>query len=214
MKILIIGGGNVAEELLSRIDLRKHEVFVVEKDPERRRVLSMKYDIYVIDRDATDVGLYTNEINMSEIDAVIALTGRNEINLFALAIAKMYNIPLRMAKVTDINIAILLQNLGLGIPICQPSLVASLISNYISAISAPLAVGEFAGYKLYYVSLAETDLAVNQRISQLNLPKDTYILLLFDGSNLRTPSPEDVLKPGYQLLVISKEPDVSKYFKG
>ncbi len=204
----------MAEELLARIDLRKHEVFVVEKDPERRRILSMKYDVYVIDRDATDVGLYTSEVDMNEIDAVIALTGRNEINLFALAIAKMYNIPLRMAKVTDINIAVLLQSLGLGIPICQPSLVASFISNYISAISSPREVASFAGYKLYYISLAETDIAANQRISQLGLPEDTYILLVFDGTNLRVPSPEDVLRPGYQLLVMSRERDISKYFKG
>lgn len=214
MRILIIGGGAVAEELLSKLDLKKHEVIVVERDPVRRKDLALKYDVVVIDRDATDVSLYTSDVRMDEIDAVIALTGRNEINLFALAIARMYNIPFRIAKVTDIRIAELLQKLGLGVPISQPSLVASMIASYLDSILEPSRLGKIGDSYIYIVTLAETDKAVERKIADLNLPDDVKIITIFDGTKIFFPSLDTVLRSGYQLLILSRSPDVTRYFKG
>ncbi|WFO75858.1 NAD-binding protein [Desulfurococcaceae archaeon MEX13E-LK6-19] len=214
MRILIVGGGMVAEELLERLDLRSNEVFVVENNPERSKSLTQKYDITVINRDATDVSLYTSEIRMDEIDAVIALTGKDEINLFVLAIAKIYNVPIRMAKVTSTRLAEFLQSLGLGIPICQPSLVSTMISNYLNSIREPWLLGVVGEHRIYLIALAETDIAVGQKISELGLPEDVHVVLVFDGSSIYFPGEEFVLKPGYQILVLSKTSDVVKYFKG
>ncbi len=214
MKILIIGGGSVAEELLSKLDLKKHEVIVVERDPVRRKDLALKYDVVVIDRDATDVSLYTSDVRMDEIDAVIALTGRNEINLFALAIAKMYNIPFRIAKVTDKRIAELLQRLGLGVPISQPSLIASMIASYLDSILEPSRLGRIGDSYIYMVTLAETDKAADRKIADLNLPEDIRIVTIFDGTKIFFPTPDTVLRSGYQLLILSRLQDVTRYFKG
>ena len=214
MRILIIGGGAVAEELLSRLNLKEHEVIVVEKDPSRRKDLALKYDVYVIDRDATDVSLYTSDVRMDDIDVVIALTGKNEINLFVLAIAKMYNVPFRIAKVTDVRIAELLINLGLGVPICQPSLVATMIANYLQSIREPYTLGTFGEYSLYLITLADTDRANGLKISELGLPEDVKVILLFDGSQIYYPVEDTLLKSGYQLLVLARSPEVVKYFKG
>jgi len=214
LRILIIGGGAVAEELLSKLDLKKHEVIVVERDPVRRKDLALKYDVLVIDRDATDVSLYTSDVRMDEIDVVIALTGRNEINLFALAIARMYNIPFRIAKVTDRRIAELLQRLGLGAPISQPSLVASMIASYLDSILEPSKLGKIGDSYIYIVTLAETDKAVERKIADLNLPDDIKIVTIFDGSKIFFPSPDTVLRSGYQLLILSRSPDITRYFKG
>jgi len=214
LRILIIGGGAVAEELLSKLDLKKHEVIVVEKDPVRRKDLALKYDVVVIDRDATDVSLYTSDVRMDEIDVVIALTGRNEINLFALAIARMYNIPFRIAKVTDIRIAELLQRLGLGVPISQPSIIASMIASYLDSILQPSKLGKIGDSYIYIVTLAETDKAVERKIADLNLPDDIKIVTIFDGTKIFFPSPDTVLRSGYQLLILSRSPDITRYFKG
>ncbi len=214
MKILVIGGGAVAEELLSKLDLKQHEVIVVEKDPLRRKDISLKFDVYVIDRDATDISLYTSDIRMDEIDAVIALTGRNEINLFVLAIARMYDVPFRLAKVTDTRIADLLIDLGLGVPICQPSLVATMIANYLQSIREPYTMGSLGGYNLYLITLAETDRAVGMKISELDLPSNVKVILLFDGSRIYYPVEDTILKSGYQLLVLGSSPNIIKYFKG
>ncbi len=214
MRILIIGGGKVAEQLLNYIDPRKHQVYVVEKDPDRRVELSSKYDIFVIGKDATDVSLYTSDLEMDTIDMVIALTGSDVINLFVLAIAKLYNVPFRIAKIINPDLADLLYELELGIPVSQPSLVASVISNYMESIVTPRPLLVLGEYTLYVISVAETDPVVGNMIRDLKLPETIHIILLFDGKNYRVPHPTDRILPGYQLIVLSKEKDVEKYFKG
>ncbi len=214
MKILVIGGGRVAEQLLNYIDLKKHQVYVVERDPDRRVELSSKYDIFVIGKDATDVTLYTSDLEMDTIDMVIALTGSDVINLFVLAIAKIYNVPYRIAKIINPGLADLLYELGLGIPVSQPSLVASVISNYMESVVTPKPLLMFGEYVLYTISVVETDPIVGTMIKDLKLPEDTRIILLFDGKHYRPPRLTDKLLPGYQLIVLSREKDVEKYFKG
>ncbi|MET1159840.1 MAG: TrkA family potassium uptake protein [Thermoprotei archaeon] len=222
LKILLVGGGKVAEELLNQIDPKKHQVYVVEKDPERRQELMSKFDVYVIGKDATDISLYTSDIKLDQIDMVIALTSNDEVNLLVLAIAKIYEVPYRIARVTNKKIAELIRSLGLGMPISQPSIVASTIKNYIDAMISALELAAIQlgsgnkkeEYKLYVITVTENDIVNGVKIGRLELPEDTNIILVFDGEGFKPPDPELELKAGYQLIVLSKLDNIESYFKG
>lgn len=216
MRILVVGGGDIAEELIKSIDLRKNEVTVVDSDSNRCRDLSSRYDINVINKDVTDVSLYTSEVSMNDIDSVISLADKDEINLFVLSIAKVYNVPIRIAIVNDPRVAELILKLGLGVPIISPSLTANMIKNYIDSVRSPKLMVEFDDFKLYLVGISETDKIVNKVIKDIELPPDTKILLLFDGSRLYPPEGEEVIGSGYQLIILSKvsEDELSNYLKG
>ncbi|MEM1601577.1 MAG: NAD-binding protein [Sulfolobales archaeon] len=216
MRILIVGGSNVAEEFLRSIDLRRNEVTVVDSDSSKCKEISSKFDVYVINKDATDVSLYTSEISISDIDSVIALTDRDETNVFVLSIAKAYNIPIRIAKVSDPKVAELLIKLGLGIPIVSPSLTATMIKTYIDSVRGPQLLAEYGTLKLYVISLSETDKVVNKALKDVELPENTKVVLVFDGSKIYPPDEDTVLLNGYQLIVLTNasEDDISRYFKG
>lgn len=216
MRILIVGGSNVAEEFLRSIDLRRNEVTVVDSDSSRCKELSSMFDVYVINKDATDVSLYTSELTISDVDSVIALTDRDETNIFVLSVAKAYNIPIRIAKVNDPKIAELIIKLGLGIPIVSPSLTASMIKTYIDSVRGPKPLTEYGELKLYVLSISETDKVVNKPLKDVELPPNTKILLVFDGSRIYPPDEDVVLLNGYQLIILSGvgEEEVSSYLKG
>jgi trk system potassium uptake protein TrkA len=216
MRILIVGGGDVAEELIKSVDLRRNEVIVVDSESDRCRELSSKYDINVVNKNATDVSLYTSEVSMTDIDSVISLTDKDETNLFVLSIAKVYNVPIRITRVNDPRVAELVLKLGLGVPIISPSITANMIKNYIDSVRSPKLLTEFEDFKLYLVSISETDKVVNKAIKDVELPPDTRILLIFDGSKLYPPKGEEVLVSGYQLIILSKasEDELSSYLKG
>jgi trk system potassium uptake protein TrkA len=216
MRILIVGGGDVAEELIKSVDLRRNEVIVVDSESDRCRELSSKYDINVVNKDATDVSLYTSEVSMTDIDSVISLTDKDETNLFVLSIAKVYNVPIRITRVNDPRVAELVLKLGLGVPIISPSITANMIKNYIDSVRSPKLLTEFEDFKLYLVSISETDKVVNKAIKDIELPPDTRILLIFDGSKLYPPKGDEVLVSGYQLIILSKasEDELSSYLKG
>ncbi|MEM2158400.1 MAG: NAD-binding protein, partial [Sulfolobales archaeon] len=167
-------------------------------------------------KDATDVSLYTSELTISDVDSVIALTDRDETNIFVLSVAKAYNIPIRIAKVNDPKIAELIIKLGLGIPIVSPSLTASMIKTYIDSVRGPKPLTEYGELKLYVLSISETDKVVNKPLKDVELPPNTKILLIFDGSRIYPPDEDVVLLNGYQLIILSGvgEEEVSSYLKG
>lgn len=206
----------MAEEFLKNIDLRRNEVTIVDSDSNRCKELSSMFDVYVINKDATDFSLYTSDVNVSDVDSVIALTDRDETNIFVLSVAKAYNIPIRIAKVSDPKIAELIIKLGLGIPIVSPSLTASMIKTFIDSVRGPRLLVEYGGFKLYVLSVSETDKAANKSIKEVELPPNTKIMLIFDGSKIYPPDEDTVLLNGYQLIILtnSSEDELSSYLKG
>ncbi len=223
MRILIVGGGKVAEELIKHIDPKKNQVYIVEKNPERRQELMSKYDVFIVGKDATDVSLYASDVRMDQIDMVLALTNNDEVNILVLAIAKIYNVPYRIARVNDHKIAELVRELGLGIPISQPSITASMIKNYIIAITSSVELTNInLGNRTYYVYLltvSETDFAAGMKIEDLErqaMERGVIlkILLVFNGEEFKPPEPSEEIKPGYQIIVLSSAVDVEKIVKG
>ena len=214
MKILIIGGGVVTKELLRILNLKKNQAVIVEKDPNKCADIGSKYDVIVINKDATDISIYTSDISMPDLDAVLALTDRDEVNVFALTIAKLYNIPLRLARVKDPKIAELIIQLGLGIPISVPAVTADLVKGYLESIREPQMLGVFGDYKLFRITITETDKVVGKSLKEVDLPSDTYVLFIFDGINVKIPDKDSKLLSGSQVMVLTKSDDIIKVFKG
>ncbi len=214
MKILIIGGGGVTKELLRIINLKKNQVVIVEKDPNKCADIGSKYDVIVINKDATDISVYTSDISMPDLDAVLALTDKDEVNVFALTIAKLYNIPFRLARVNDPKIAELIIQLGLGIPISIPAITADLVKGYLESIRDVQIIGEFGEFKLYRITVTETDKVVGKSVKDIEIPPDTYILFMFDGTSIKVPDRDVKLLSGNQVIVLSKSNNIVKVFKG
>ncbi|MEM4481710.1 MAG: NAD-binding protein [Desulfurococcaceae archaeon] len=215
MKILIVGGGELAETIVQLIGSEGNEIIVIEKDEARKRELETKYDILVIRRDATDVEVYTREVKMDEIDAVLALTNSDEINMLVLAIAKLNNIPIRIGRFAEEKIGELVREMGLGISVVQPKVLASILANYMLSVRAPLTLGKVNDLNLYLVGVTEGDQASGMKISELGLdPKTCKVILILDGKGFRVPSEDDTLKAGDSVFILAPNDDFVKYIKG
>jgi len=225
MKILIIGGGAVTQELLkafeSEKELKRNEVVVVEIDAEKAEEISKAFDVVVIRGDARDISLYESQIAsltpLSDFDAILALTDREEVNIFALTIARHYGSAIRLARIKNVKVGEVVSRLELGVPIIIPTIVSNFIKTYLQTLLQPRLVGEVDEYKIYCLTTTGADRAVNKKIEELQLPEDVKVLFVFDGTKLYIPSKEEVIKEGYLLYVLAKTSDISvilETFKG
>ncbi|MEM0198918.1 MAG: NAD-binding protein, partial [Desulfurococcaceae archaeon] len=128
LKVLIVGGGRVTELLLSSQFAKEkfEEVIVIEKDSSRRPILERLGDVLVIEADASDASVYNN-INMQEVNAVLALTDRDEVNLLALSVAKVYEVPIRIGLFSNFEVARIASKLQLGLPLTKHTIVTSIL---------------------------------------------------------------------------------------
>jgi trk system potassium uptake protein TrkA len=209
LSVLIAGGGGTVELLLrdQAISGLVDQVIVIEREPRRRLALEKLGDILIIEGNASDTSIYEN-LNMGEIDAVLALTNRDEVNFLVLSIAYQYNVPIRIGVFRDPKIAEIARKLKLGIPIVKPAITAGIIKQVISSLTTPLVLTQLplGEYKLYAVTISDDDLAVDNTIGDLHLEEDdAHPLLVHNGKEL-IPVDRDVkLASGNILYVLAKD---------
>lgn len=98
--VIIMGGGKLGLNLAKDLIDDGKDVTVIEQDEERCKFLVSQLDITVICGSATD----TNTLNNAEIteaDAFVAATGRDETNLLAALMAKRFGVKKIIARVNE-----------------------------------------------------------------------------------------------------------------
>ena len=82
IKIVIIGAGEVGYNLAKTLSKENYELTIIDIDPEKCQRISNSIDAHVIMGDGASQRILQN-IDMSQIDYLLALTGIDEINLVA-----------------------------------------------------------------------------------------------------------------------------------
>lgn len=215
MRVLIVGGGEVGSYLAKSLAMKGNEVIVVDKDKEKCDKISNEADVLAIDRDATDPTLY-EDIDLRAIDVVVAVTDRDEVNLFVATIARDFGVPRVIVRVKNESLARILERIGIEYVIAEPLVIAKLIENVIEgkyhAVSLlPIFTGN---YMLVSVTITEADSSIGKRLDELPLPKDgVKILAVFDGERLLDPEEANELRRNYQVIALVRRELVEEFLE-
>ncbi len=100
MKIIIVGAGLVGSSLAQQLLLNKHDLAVVEKDPELCRQIEEKFDLMVVCGSGSDPNML-DEAGIEFADLLLAVTPNDETNILACAIAKQNGVKRRIARIRN-----------------------------------------------------------------------------------------------------------------
>ena len=92
MKIVIVGAGKVGYSLAQRLIQDDHDVYVIDRSPERIHNLENTLDVSLVLGNGSDVQLL-NEIDMSDVGMFIAVTDSDEVNMLSCSVAKIKGVP-------------------------------------------------------------------------------------------------------------------------
>ena len=104
MKIVIVGAGKVGYSLAQRLIQDDHDVYVIDRSPERIHNLENTLDVSLVLGNGSDVQLL-NEIDMSDVGMFIAVTDSDEVNMLSCSVAKIKGVPTTIARVRDNSVA-------------------------------------------------------------------------------------------------------------
>ena len=216
LKFLIVGGGDTAEALLSDPTFREiaEEVVLVEKDSNRRSVFEKLGDVFFIEGDIVNLPIH-EYVNLKEINAVLALTGRDEVNFLVLALAHSYGVPIRIGVFRSAHIANIVKKLQLGIPIVKPSFLGKLLKQMTMSIVSIRELCTTPAGKVFMVSISETDMAAYSRLGDLKLEEDdAHVLAVISEHDILPPREDIVLEPGNILMVLAPNTNFIKKIRG
>lgn len=133
-KVFLVGGGKVSLYLAHILDKLGMQLKIVERDEARCRMISEKFPhTIVICGDGTDSELLESE-NLTNYDAFVSLTDRDEDNLIISLYAMQTGLPKVITKCTRQNYAGIVRSLGLDSVVSPKFITASHILHVVRGL--------------------------------------------------------------------------------
>lgn len=103
MKAVIAGGGTVGMQLANQLGSEGIDVVLIERDPERARLLSHRLDCLVITGGCNSLEVLRNA-SVADADYFVAVTGSDEVNMIACGlVSSEFAVSLKIARVRSID---------------------------------------------------------------------------------------------------------------
>ena len=173
-KILIIGGGNIGFNLAKNIEQSFDEarIKIIEKDKSRAEFIANELNnTLVINGDGLDEDILT-EVNLEEVETVIALTNDDEDNLMVCVLVEKFSENKRtMALINKPNYSLLQASLKIDDMIDPRMTTVSSILKHVHKGTIETAYTILNGeYEVIEAEIIETSELINKELKNSNLP--------------------------------------------
>ncbi|NQW20218.1 MAG: TrkA family potassium uptake protein [Chloroflexi bacterium] len=205
MYLVIVGGGKVGAPLASSLINEGHEVFVLDKDPEKVASLQRELGMIATVGEAASVKAL-QDAGAARAGALIATTSSDEDNLAACQLARTnFNVPRTIAVAHSPENASLFERAGVDLVVSTTDLV---LSNLATALPAhplirlmPIAD---RSQELVAIKLPAAGTVIGRSLSELRLPYGTKIVLIVTSTGQSKPSNSDaVIEAEDEIIALS-----------
>lgn len=133
-QVILVGGGTISYYLADILTKRRMDVKIIERDLARcERLAALLPQVSVIHGDATNHALLSSE-GFSDCDAVISLTGLDELNIIVSLYANQCDVPQIVTKLAKIDDADIVDSLEIGSVVCPRKLCCDTVLRYVRAM--------------------------------------------------------------------------------
>ncbi|NLX13335.1 MAG: Trk system potassium transporter TrkA [Phycisphaerales bacterium] len=210
-KIVIMGGSSISVWLARALDRRFFRIRLYVNERARAEELSAKLPhVTVIDDDPTDPDTFAED-RLAEIDAFVAASGEDEINILAALQARHLGVPRTVAVINRPTYHQMIAGLGID-HVFSPRIIAA---REIERLAQRKAVQEIArldehGTGIYSIEMGPNVPASGKTLRELELPRGCVLVGVQRGNDVHVPGPNDRLAPGDKLVAIAQEGLVRK----
>lgn len=208
-RVIICGGGKSAPYLAQMLDKSNIEVQIVERSPEKCVQLAEQLPhASIVNADASDLSLWESE-RLSEDDAVVSMTGLDELNMIISLYVKSCGVNQIITKLSRTESSAILDNLSLGSVICPKDLCSNTIVGYVRGMKnqtgASIAVHRIADGKFEATEFRVTKDTLNCGVplKKIRLKKNMLIASILHLSQCVIPNGDSTFVPGDTLIVVS-----------
>jgi len=217
--VMILGCGKIGLQLAKMLE--KHRSYglsikVIEKEQERcRQIADSLSNTLVLCGDATDLTLLKEE-EISEVDALVAVTGDDENNILIGLVAKKLGAKRAIVEISRPDYDSIVKSLGIDWAVNPQILTAGEILRLVHK-SDVLSVTILEQEKAEMVELFVSPKArvANRYLSEVKLPKGMLVGAIVRQNHVIVPKGDDRVLPGDRVIVFTlpeTAPLVDRYF--
>jgi len=213
MRVAIAGAGAVGRSIAAELVENGHDVLLIEKDSRAIDVDAIPTAEWVL-ADACEISSL-DELALDHCQVAVAATGDDKVNLVVSLLAKTeYGVPRVVARVNDpVNEWLFEESWGVDVAVSTPRLLSALVEEAVS-------VGDLVRLMTFrqgQANLVEWTLPPNapfigQRVGAVPWPTDTALVVILREGRVITPSRDDPLEGGDELLFVAA-PEVEEQLR-
>ena len=210
--VSVLGGSRTAMYLAWELQHTGCRVRIVEKDPERSRILSAELpQAVVILGDGSDNTLLQQE-GILDADAFVSVTNRDEDNLLMAMHALRNGVPKVLAKMTRPNYMELVASTGIESIISPKDIVAAQITSYVRALGNAEGSKVETLYKLLggevealsFTATATAQAMLGKPLKDLRLRNSVLLAAIVRHGEIIIPGGMTTIEEGDQVIVVSR----------
>lgn len=208
-RVILCGGGRVSYYLAKLLEKDRISVQIIERDPERcRQLAAMLPNASVVQGDCSSQSRLESE-GLGDCDALITLTGIDEMNMIISLYASSRGVPQVITKLGRGENTSITGSLGLGSIVCPRELCCSTIVRYVRAMQnqagAALSIHTIADGQAEAVEFLvdETTRYCGVPLKELKLRQNVLISSITHGSATEIPSGDSMFRQGDTVVITS-----------
>jgi trk system potassium uptake protein TrkA len=207
--VLIAGGGRVTFYLAQSLQKSGIHVEIVERDLSRcNKLAEILPSTTIVNGDASDLNLLDRE-GLAQCDALIAMTGLDELNLIISLYGKSRGVPQIITNLAHMESSSVLDSLPLGSVISPKELCSNTIVRYVRAMQnqtgAALAVYNIADGQAEAMefSVDEKTRHCGEPLRDIKLRRNVLIAGISRGAQTEIPNGDSSFQPGDTMVIVT-----------
>jgi trk system potassium uptake protein len=206
MRVAIAGAGAVGRSIAGELLENGHEVLLIDKTPGAISVERVPQAEWLL-ADACEI-TSLDEAALQRCNVVIAATGDDKVNLVVSLLAKTeYGVPRVVARVNNPkNEWLFTEAWGVDVAVSTPRLMSALVEEAVSVGDLVRLLRFSQGdANLVELTLPPEAALVGTRVGDVTWPEDTSLVTIIRGRRVLTPSKDDSLEAGDELLFVAAQ---------
>lgn len=216
--VMIIGGGRIAYYLAKFVEEAGMKAKLIEIERERCLELSeLLPNTLIINGDGSDETVLNSE-NLSDMDAFVSVTGRDEENLMSALYAKQSGVHKVVAKINRINYTAIIKNMGIDSVVSPKQITANGIIRFVRGLKNAMGNPVETLYKIIGGKAEAVEFIANQTTKFLNIPlrnlklvSGVLVAAIVRKNEIIIPHGKDVIKQGDSVILIVKDKQFSDF---
>ncbi|MEU6369148.1 TrkA family potassium uptake protein [Streptomyces sp. NPDC046931] len=206
MRVAIAGAGAVGRSIAGELLENGHEVLLIDKAPTAISVERVPQAEWLL-ADACEI-TSLDEAALQRCNVVIAATGDDKVNLVVSLLAKTeYAVPRVVARVNNPkNEWLFNESWGVDVAVSTPRLMSALVEEAVSVGDlVRLLRFSHGDANLVELTLPPESALAGTQVGDVEWPQDTSLVTIIRGTRVLTPSREDSLEAGDELLFVAAQ---------
>ena len=206
--VTICGGGRISYYLAKRLQKSGISSQIIERDYDRcKELCQLLPECDIIHGDVSEQDLLDEE-GLDKTDALVSLTGLDELNMIVSLYAASRSVPQVITKLSNTGNRSVIDSLSLGSVICPKELVCSNIVRYVRAMEnqtgAAISVHTIADGQVEALEFLvdESTRFCGKPLKEIKLKSDILMVSISHGATTEIPNGESVFQVGDTVVLV------------